>query len=130
MTESCGCGGHLKYEFTAQSLDNTHKVYKCELCGKSVAKITYVYKPSSCPKHHWEMVGWRFEDGPDKHEIYWDMVCDRCGAKRKERFDSEAVGCRQAVDVEDPRVLKNLALDKHSARFLLPDDDVQDFWKD
>jgi hypothetical protein len=125
----CDCGGNLNYKFTAQKDDHEHKIYECDKCGAVHPVVGYRYTPGTCPKHHWGFEGWGFNDGKDSHEIYWKMRCDRCGATHNRRFDSSAVGLRQAVQLEDPRVLKSLELTNQTARFHLPSDDVADFWK-
>jgi hypothetical protein len=123
------CGGDLKYCFTAQKADHIHKVYQCLKCGETVETTSYKYIPSTCPRHQWEFEGWGFDDSPWSHEIYWKMKCDRCGQTGKKRYDSAEVGLRQAVDPQDPRVIKYLELKHETARFHLPQDDVKNFWE-
>lgn len=89
----------------------------------------YRYTPAICPKHQWEFESWGFKDSPHEHQIYWNMTCDRCGATKKKRWDSHEVGLRQAVDPMDPRVTSNMEWNKQTVRFLLPDEDVKNFWE-
>ena len=128
LTTKCKCGGNLKYCFTAQKSDHIHKVYQCLKCGETVEDTSFRYNPTTCPKHHWEFESWKFEDSPYEHKLYWQMKCDRCGATSEKRWDSHEVGLRQAVDPEDPRVTRNMAWDKQSVRFLLPEEDRKNFW--
>jgi hypothetical protein len=68
-----------------------------------------------------------FYDDPDKHRIAWVMGCSRCGAENRElRFDSEAVGLREAVDMEDPRTQRFLEVNKFTAPFIFGKDGAKD----
>ena len=125
----CDCGGEFKYQFSASKDDHIHKVYECSKCKETHVDISYKYKSYNCPKHHWEFDRWGFKDGVHDHEIFWLMKCDRCGAEHKRRFDSGEVGLREAVQLEDPRVLSLLDLNKDTARFHLGKDAVKDFWE-
>jgi hypothetical protein len=125
---TCICGGTYQYIATASRGDHWINVYRCPKCEREIAETKYRYTPTTCPRHHWEFLNWNFKDGPRAHEIYWEMGCDRCGAKTTKRFDSYEVGLRQAVDMEDPRVLRALDFNERTVRFHLPKEDVSNFW--
>jgi hypothetical protein len=126
---NCECGGKFKHVFTGSKDDQIVKGYACEVCGKSLELMFYKYSPSNCPKHQWEFIGWGFKDSMNDHAIYWKMQCDRCGKIEHVDFSSQALGLRQAVQVENPEVLQFLELTDQTARFLLDDDDVKNFWE-
>lgn len=123
------CGTDLKYLGAAQNHDHIKRIYHCAKCDTDFETTSYVHTPSTCPKHHWGFQSWGFSDSPYTHEIYWNMQCDRCGAKAKKRWDSNEVGLRQAVDIQDPRVLPNLEWTPETVRFHLPSEDVKEFWE-
>lgn len=124
----CDCGGEVRYFGTAEKNDQGRIIYKCALCGQEYEQPYFKYEPETCPGHQWEFQSWGFYDDPHKHEIYWNVICDRCGAKGKQRWDSKKVGLREAVSVEDPRVLKHLELNKHTAKYLLGKETAKEFW--
>lgn len=124
------CNVPLKYEISARKGEIFYKMYKCPKCEELFDFRFYVYTPTTCPKHHWIFDRWNFKDGMHNHQINWVMKCDRCGKTNEEiRWDSEAVGLREAVDMEDPRVLTLLDLNKDTARFHMEPEEVTDFWK-
>lgn len=124
----CDCGGDIHYVAAVEKNDQGRMIYQCSLCGQELEQAYYKYTPSTCPKHHWQFETWGFYDDPNKHEIYWNMLCDRCGARAKKRWDSREVGLKEAVSVEDPKVLKHLELNKHTAKFLLDKETAKEFW--
>jgi len=125
----CQCGKEAVHIATAIKGEEVVFLFMCMSCGTEYESKSYLYKPNNCPKHHWEFVRWDFEDGPDKHEIFWHMACSRCGATHRQRFDSREVGIRQAVTLDDPRVLDKLALNKHTAKHIVGDDMAKEFWE-
>lgn len=124
------CSTKLKYVISVQKNEMHIKIFECPKCGEKYDVRNYLYTPKTCPKHHWYFDRWGHKDGLNSHETFWIMKCDRCGKTDNSiRFDSRAVGLRQSVDLEDPRVLDLLDLNKDTARFHLPADDVANFWK-
>ena len=130
ITPKCpNCGEKVIYKYTAGKNDQYVSIFECVKCKEQYDFHFYRYNPSNCPKHQWEFDRWGFEENQYTHRIFWIMKCDRCGAVSTERrLDSGALGLREAVDLEDPRVLTLLDLNKQTARFHLPADDVADFW--
>ena len=130
ICQNPNCNTSLKYHVTLKKGETLIRVYHCPKCGEDYDIRFYMYMPRDCPKHHWIFDRWNFRDNGDTHEIFWVMKCDRCGLTREDiRWDSHAVGLRQCVELENPKVLNLLDLNEQTARFHLPADDVVDFWK-
>ena len=123
------CEIPIIYQATAANGDLLVHIYTCPKCGMAYETRQYKYTHQNCPKHQWEFTSWGFQDGLHTHKIYWRLQCDRCGKIEHKRWDSKEVGLRQAVEMEDPRVLKYLTLDENTARFILDDDEVKNFWE-
>lgn len=126
----CACGrGVLRFIAAVENKDEGRLIFRCDACGAEFEQEYYRYTPSTCPKHQWQFESWGFFDSCDNHEIYWNLKCDRCGLKTKKRWDSRAVGLKEAVDIEDPRVLNLLELNRYTKKYLLgKTDEETDFW--
>ena len=124
----CPCEVEMKHQFTAQKDDHVILVYKCPKCGHEGTEVGFKYTPANCPGHQFQFEKWGFRDNQWKHEIYQIHLCDRCGERVERRYDSGEVGLREAVEPEDPRVLKYLELNKKTARFHMDEDDRKNFW--
>jgi DNA-directed RNA polymerase subunit M/transcription elongation factor TFIIS len=122
------CGESLKYTISMSKNDHVIRIFQCVKCGKQYEITNYRYKPDNCPKHLWVFDRWGFKDGLHNHEIYWIMKCDRCGNIEHKRWDSREVGSREAVSMDDPRVLESLIVNKDTARFHFDKETVTDFW--
>jgi len=127
----CVCGGFADYIATAQpDYNDCLKIdlYSCKLCNREYEIKRYKHHPSTC-SHQWEAVDYDFRDKPGGWEAWYNVHCDKCGLTMKgPRMDSNSLGLREAWDMEDPRVKKLLKLNSQTARFLLSEDDVHNFW--
>ena len=125
----CQCGGEYKYAGTAIKDDHTVRFYKCSKCEEVRETHHYRYTPLTCPKHQFQFDRWLFRDDPWHYDLGWQMVCDRCGKTEFVPFDVRSAGKRGSVEVEDPRVMKALELNEHTARFHLGKDLAKEFYK-
>lgn len=98
----------MKYSVTVNKNDQFYHFFQCPECGKPDHKITYKYKPITCPGHQFEFIGTEFQDNPHSHEINHIFRCDRCGAIYKKARTVKEAGLLGHVDVDDPRVKKTL----------------------
>ena len=89
MRDKCFCGGRYKRTYVAMKDDQFHAVYVCDHCKNEVFQSFYRYQPETCPKHHWGFESWGFYDDPYKHEVYWNMLCDRCGKTERRPFTTD-----------------------------------------
>ena len=124
----CDCGGTIKFKAAIEKNDEGKMIYQCGICREEYEVAFYRYTPSTCPGHQWQFESWGFFDSPFKHEIFWNVLCDRCGARAKKRWDSAEVGIREAVQIEDPRVLRHLDLTSQTAKYKLGEDLAKEFW--
>lgn len=99
--------------------DHIYSFFHCFKCGKNAHIIDYVYTPSTCPKHQYEHIGIEFNDSKHSHEIFQVDRCDRCGALRKTARHTEKAGFSKRVEVDDPRVVKNLLMNQSACPYIL-----------
>ena len=130
MNNKCDmCGmGPVKYIATASNEDHFIRLYQCFNCMEWYEVKQHRYQPANCPGHQWEFQDWGFFDNGFTHEIYWNVICDRCGCRKKVRWDSRQVGLREAVTMDDPRLLKHLPVNEQTARFHLGEEYIKNFW--
>ena len=114
------CNGELALSYTAVKDEESQvRVYKCKECGAEYDFKIHKYTPLTCPKHIWIFSHRIFIDTPFSHTIEMVFICDRCACERRERQDTYGVGISGRVEIDDPRVLNTLIINKSWAKHFI-----------
>lgn len=125
------CGGKLFRRGTAQ-LAHSHTIYimECENCGAQYDFKIHHYTPLTCPKHMWIFSHREFYDSPWVHSIEMVFKCDRCGQEKRLHQDTYHSGISGRVEINDPRVLGTVILNKSLAKQIIDKPEYKEFYKD
>lgn len=120
MNPKCDCGVKYVFYCTREKDDQLFHFWYCPKCGTPVHDITYRYHPTNCPKHHWEHIGTVLVDDKHCHQLYHVDRCDRCSATREIPRNTREAGFSGRIEIDDPRVQRDLLLNKSSWERVIP----------
>jgi len=125
------CNGKLARVAVAQK-DKFHTIYiyKCDFCGAEYDFKVHAYSPFDCPRHIWIFSHREFYDNQWSHSIEMVFKCDRCGQEKRVYQDSYHSGFSGRVEIDDPRVIGTVVLNKSVAKQLTDNATFNEFYKD
>ncbi len=125
------CNGELVLSaILTKGHDHTIYLYKCSFCGVEYEYKIHTYTPFTCPKHLWIFSHREFFDTPWTHSIEMVFKCDRCGQEKRIHQDTYQSGISGRVEIDDPRVVGSVVLNKSAARQYTDKATFNEFYKD
>lgn len=91
-----------------------HTMSHCPRCLLINVDVSYKFPRGVGHKCQWEHIGTRLVDGFNMHEIDHIDRCDLCGAIREIPRDTRRSGLSGRIEIDDPRVKRDLLFNKSS----------------
>ena len=125
------CNGELALSAILQKAQD-HKIflYRCSFCGAEYEYKIHSYTPFTCPRHLWIFSHREFYDNPWSHSIEMVFKCDRCGQEKRIHQDSYHSGFSGRVEIDDPRVIGTVILNKSAAKQFVDKEEYNEFYQD